>query len=179
MPDWPEKELPSTKQIEVYLLFWEHQRKPLAADPGVGFSQKSFWLDPEELEINAFRAECLRAGHPDRALFIRRLAATYHQRKTTKPVPRPVPSVPRPEPQPIATGLAATVHRVLERVSAPTTIPKRDLSPDQVNEISRSQGLGICWQPGNVYRIGHTANAKSCLVLMDAHGRELARYGSW
>jgi hypothetical protein len=39
--------------------------------------------------------------------------------------------------------------------------------------------IGVCWQPGNVYRIGRTATAKSCLVLMDAHGRELARYGSW
>ena len=39
MPDWPEEELPSTKQVEVYLLFWEHQQKPLAPDPGIGFLQ--------------------------------------------------------------------------------------------------------------------------------------------
>ena len=47
MPDWPEEELPSTKQVEVYLLFWEHRQKPLAPDPGIGFLQKSFWLDPK------------------------------------------------------------------------------------------------------------------------------------
>src|SRR5262249_45412140 len=26
MPDWPEEELPSTKQVEVYQLFWQHQQ---------------------------------------------------------------------------------------------------------------------------------------------------------
>jgi len=49
----------------------------------------------------------------------------------------------------------------------------------EVNEISRLPGLGICWQPGNIYRIGRTANEKSCLSQLDLHGRELARYGSW
>lgn len=71
------------------------------------------------------------------------------------------------------------MRQMLERVSAPPVVREAELSPAQVNEISRSQGLGICWQPGNVYRRGRTATAKSCLVLMDAHGRELARYGSW
>jgi hypothetical protein len=66
MPDWPEGELPTTKQVEVYLLFWDHQRKQLAPDPGVGFLQKSYWMDPEDLEISAYQAECLRAGRPDR-----------------------------------------------------------------------------------------------------------------
>jgi hypothetical protein len=171
--------LPTTKQVEVYVLFWEHQRKQLAADPGVGLSQKSFWLDPEALEINARRAECFRAGRPDRALFLRRIIATYHQQKTWKPTPRQAPAALRPETRTVSTGLAATLRQVLQRVSAPETHPEEELSYAQVNEISRAQGLGICWQPGNVYRIGRTANAKSCLVLIDDQGRELARYGSW
>ena len=178
MPDWPEGVLPTTKQVEVYLLFWEHQRKPLAPDPGAGFSQKSYWMDPENLEISAYQAECLRAGRPDRALFIRRLIATYH-RRTSRPIPIATPAAPRPAPRTFSNGLAATMRQMLERVSAPPVVREAQLSPAQVNEISRSQGLGICWQPGNVYRIGRTATAKSCLVLMDAHGRELARYGSW
>ena len=178
MPDWPEGELPSTKQVEVYLLFWEHQRKQLAPDPGV-FLQKSYWLDPEDLEINAYQAECLRAGRPDRALFIRRLVATYHKRRTSRPMPVDTPAPSRPAPKAISTGLAATVRQALERAAAQATIPQRDLSPTQVNEISRVRGLGICWQPGNVYRIGRTASAKSCLIQMDARGWELMRYGSW
>jgi hypothetical protein len=179
MPDWPEGELPTTKQVEVYLLSWEHQRKPLATDPGVGLSQKSFWLDPEDLGINARRAECFRAGRPDRALFLRRVIATYHQRKTWKPTPRQAPAVPQPETRTVSTGLAATIGQLLQRVSVTEAHPVSELSYAQVNEISHAQGLGIFWQPGNVYRIGRTANAKSCLVLIDAQGRELARYGSW
>jgi hypothetical protein len=50
---------------------------------------------------------------PDRALFIRRLIATYHQRKTSKPVLRPVRVVPRPRPQAVSTELTATVRQVL------------------------------------------------------------------
>jgi len=179
MPDWPKGELPTTNQVEVYLLSWAHQRKHLAPDPGVGFLQKSYWLDPEDLEINAYQAECLRAGRPDRALFIRRLVATYHKRRTSRPTPIASPAPPRPAPQAISTGLAATVRQVLERAAAQSTIPQRDLSPTEVNEISRARGLGICWQPGNVYRIGRTASAKSCLIQMDAQGKELMRYGSW
>jgi hypothetical protein len=179
MPDWPEGDLPTTKQLEVYLLFWEHQRKPLAPDPRVGLSQKSYWLDTEDLEINARRAECFRAGRPDRALFVRRLIATYHKRNTSKPIPIPAAALPRQATSTISTGLAATVRHVLQRVSSPAAIPERDLNPSQVNEISRVQGLGICWQPGNVYRVGRTAGAKECLVQLDMKGRELAKYGSW
>jgi len=179
MPDWPEGQLPTTKQIEVYLDFWEHQRKPLAPDPGVGLSQSSFWLDPEVLDADACYAECFRAGRADRALFIRRLIATYHNRKTPRPVSISAPAVQRPTALTISTGIVATVRQVLQHVSVPTAIPERELSPAQVNEISRVQGLGICWQPGNVYRIGRTANAKSCLLQIDAQGRELMRYGSW
>ena len=179
MPDWPQGDLPTTKQVEVYLLFWEHQRKQLAPDPGVGFLQKSYWMDPEDLEISAYQAECLRAGRPDRALFIRRLIATYHKRRTSRPIPIATPAAPRPAPQTVSNGLAATMRQMLESASAQRVVREAELSPARVNEISRSQGLGICWQLGNVYRIGCTANAKSCLVLIDAQGRELARYGSW
>jgi hypothetical protein len=179
MPGWPEAELTTSKQIELYVLFWEHQRKPLAPDPGAGFLQKSFWLDPRSLEINARLAECFRAGRPDRALYVRRLIATYHER-TSKPIPTARPPLAQAEPQTGSSGLGATMRQVLQRLSAPTAIPQAELSPAEVNEISRVQGLGIGWQPGgNVYRLGRTASAKYCLVLIDAQGRELARYGSW
>jgi hypothetical protein len=56
MPDWDAEELPTTKQVEVYLLFWDHQHKQLARDPGIGFIQRSFWLDPEVLEVGAYEA---------------------------------------------------------------------------------------------------------------------------
>jgi hypothetical protein len=69
--------------------------------------------------------------------------------------------------------------KFLQRVAAPTSGRDNELSPAQVNEISHVRGLAICWQPGNVYRIGRTAAAKSCLVQFDGQGRELARYGSW
>jgi hypothetical protein len=109
LPDCPEGDLPTTKQVEFYLLLWERQRKPLARDPGPGFSQKSFWLDPEELDADAYDTECFRAGRPDRALFIRRLIATYHKHKrtTSKPMSIATPSAP---------GLAAqTVFRSISR----------------------------------------------------------------
>ena len=179
MPDWPEEDLPTTKQVEVYLLSWDHQRKQLAPDPGVGLLQKSYWLDSEDLEISAYQAECFRAGRPDRALFIRRLIATYHKRKTSRPIRVSTAAVPHPAPATVPTGLVGTMSQLLRHVPASAAVREAELSPAQVNEISRSQGLGICWQPGNVYRIGRTATAKSCLVLMDAHGRELAKYGSW
>ena len=214
MPDWPEEEFPTTQQVGVYLLFWEHQRKQLAPDPGAGFLQKSYWLDPEDLEISAYQAECLRAGRPDRALFIRRLIATYHKRRTERPirvssaaVTHPAPAtvfhwisghssgvttslstasssvssaaVTHPAPATVSTGLVRAIHQVSRQVSAPPAVREAELSPAQVNEISRSQGLGICWQPGNVYRVGKAVNGKSCLVQIDLLGRELARYGSW
>ena len=179
MPDWPEEEFPTTKQMGVYLFFWEHQRKQLAPDPGIGFLQKSYWLDPDDLEISAYEAECMRAGRPDRALFIRRLIATYHKRKTSRPIPILSPTMKRLASPVGSTGFAGAMHQVLERVSPSAVVREAELSPAQVNKISRVQGLGICWQPGNVYRIGLTATAKSCLVLLDAQGRELARYGSW
>jgi hypothetical protein len=58
MPEWPEAHFPTTK--ETYLLFWEHHRKPLEPDPGAGLYQKSFWLDPEDLDVDAYEAECFR-----------------------------------------------------------------------------------------------------------------------
>lgn len=179
MPDWDGGDFPTSKQLEQYLLYWEPRRDALAPDPGVGVFQKSFWLDPEDLDVNAYEAECFRASRPDRALFIRRLIATYHKPRTSKQVTRQYRPVPQPAPQVISAGLTATARQILECASAPTAVRERDLSPAQVNEISRLQGLGICWQPGNIYRIGRIANEKSCLLQFDLDGRQLARYGSW
>jgi hypothetical protein len=144
------------------------------ADPGSGNSQKSFWLDPEDLDREARGAGCLRNGRSDRALFIRRIIATYHRQKmsTGTAIPSLVP--------PIAQARRASpLRQALQCVAAPTSSRESELNPAQVNEISRRQGLAIGWQPGNVYRIGRTAAAKSCLLQFDAQGRELARYGSW
>jgi hypothetical protein len=179
MPDWPEQEFPTSKEVGVYLLFWEHQRKQLAPDPGAGFLQKSYWLDPDDLEISAYQAECLRAGRPDRALFIRRLIATYHKRKNATPIRVSTAAVPHPAPAAVPTGLVGTMRQALRQLSAPAAVREAELSPAQVNEISRVQGLGICWQPGNVYYVGKAVNGKSCFIQIDLLGRELARYGSW
>jgi hypothetical protein len=73
LPDWPQAHFPTTKQLQMYLLTWERHRKPLEPDPGAGLCQKSFWLDPLDLDVNAYEAECFRGERPDRALFIRRV----------------------------------------------------------------------------------------------------------
>jgi hypothetical protein len=179
MPDWDRRDFPASKQLELYLLYWESRRDPLAPDPGVGVCQKSFWLDPVDLDVNAYEAECFRASRPDRALFIRRLIATYHKPRTSKEATLRYRPVPRSVPRVISVGLTATARQILEPTSASSAVRERELSPAQVNEISRLQGLGICWQPGNLYRIGRTANEKSCLLQFDLDGRQLARYGSW
>jgi len=127
MPEWPEGHFPTSKQLQTYLFFWERQRKPLEPDPGAGLYQKSFWLDPEDVDVDAYEAECFRGERLDRAQFIRRIIATYHKR-----TPAPL---------------------VAERSRA-----ARELSPAEVNEISRVHGLGICWQPGK--RISHGAHCK-------------------
>ena len=176
MPDWDGRDFPTSKQLELYLLYWESRRDPLGPDPGVGVCQKSFWLDPDGLDVKAYEAQCFRASRPDRALFIRRLIATYHKSRTSKQVTVPHRPVPQPAPQVIS---AKTARQILEPASAPSAVRERELSPAEVNEVSRLQGLGICWQPGNIYRIGRTANKKSCLSQFDLGGRELARYGSW
>jgi hypothetical protein len=178
MPDWDEKELPTTKQIDVYLLFWDRQQKQLARDPGIGFIQESFWLDPEVLEVSAYEAGCLRAGHPDRARFIRRLIATYHKRKSSDQISVDAPAVLLSTTETALTASPSLQRQVL-RPSTRIAYPETELSPAKVNEVSRAEGLGICWQPGNVYRIGRTVNQKTCLVQFDCSGRELARYGSW
>jgi hypothetical protein len=179
MPDRSEGQWPTTGQLELYIYFWYHQRIALAPDPGSGDCQKSFWLDAEDLDREARRAGCLRSSRPDRALFVRRIIATYHKRMLSRPIPSPVPAATRPTTVIAPTGIASAPRQVLQSVAAPTSSPGSELNPTQVNEISRRQGLGIGWQPGNVYRIGRTATAKSCLVQFDVQGRELARYGSW
>jgi hypothetical protein len=144
MPEWPESHFPTTKQLQTYLLFWEHHRKPLEPDPGAGLYQKSFWLDPEDLDVDAYEGECFRDERPDRALFIRRIIATYHKRTPAPLVASKVVTTSRQIAAPISRAIAAT--RV---ASARAAFPARELSPAEVNEISRMRGLGICWQAGN------------------------------
>lgn len=179
MPDWDEEELPTTKQVEAYLLFWDHKQKQLARDPGIGFIQKSFWVDPEVLEVSAYEAGCLRGGHPDRALFVRRLIATFHKRRSSDHISVDAPAVRLSTTEAVLTASPSTQRQVLQPPSKRIAYPETELSPAKVNEVSRAEGLGICWQPGNVYRIGRTVNQKTCLVQFDCYGRELARYGSW
>lgn len=145
----------------------------------LGYPKSRFWLDLRYLDVDVRHAECFRAGRLDRALFIRRLIATYHNRRASKHIPSPVPAAPRPNTATASTGLASTLRQVLQRVAALTSSRESELNPTQVNEISRVRGLGICWQPGNVYRIGKTVFGTFCLLQCDPQGRELARYGSW
>jgi len=174
MPEWPEAHFPTTKQLQTYLLFCEHHRKLLEPDPGAGLYQKSFWLDPEDLDVDTYEAECLRRERPDRALFIRRIIATYHKGIPAPLVVSKVVTTSRLVAPPNSDAIAST--RV---VSSRAGFPAMEISPAEVNEISRMRGLGICWQPGNVYYTGRTASGKSCVVQVDLHGTELAKYGSW
>ena len=183
MPPWTRNQWPTTKQLEVSIYLWEKQRKwkPLAEDPGIDvIGQASFWLDPQVLDDNARIAECLRGGRPDRARFIRRIAATYAAAYVVR-VSRTNPSPAIPGPRPVIAPPAARQIAQPPRAVAPKPLAgaAQRLSPTEVNDISRRQGLGICWQLGNSYRIGRNTLAKSCLVQFDANGRELARYGSW
>jgi hypothetical protein len=178
MPEWSEGHFPTSKQLQTYLFFWERQRKPLEPDPGAGLCQKSFWLDPEDLDVDAYEAECFRGERPDRALFIRRIIATYHK-GTHASLFSQVATTSRQIASPISRALTSTRLQASREVSTRVVVPARELSPAEVNEISRMRGLGICWQPGNVYHMGRTAGGKSCLIQVDTHGMELARYGSW
>jgi len=58
--EWPDGHFPTSQQLQTYLLLWDHQRKRLEPDPGAGLNQKSFWLDPEDLDVGAYEAECFR-----------------------------------------------------------------------------------------------------------------------
>lgn len=175
LPEWPESHFPSSEQLQTYLLFWEHQRKPLEPDPGAGLLQKSFWLDLEDLDVDAYQAECFRGARPDRALFIRRIIATYHRRSAAPLVSSTFVKAPRRIASPLSRAKASPLRQSSHDVSDASS----ELSPAEVNEISRARGLAIGWQPGNVYYIGRTADGRSCLVQTDVHGTVLARYGSW
>ena len=179
MPDWPEKELPSTKQVQIYLLFWEHRPKPLAPDPSIGFLLKSFWLDSEDLDISAHQAACYRSSRLARALFIRRLIATYHKRTTSRTTSDVNPAVRQLKNAATIPALVVAPSAILQPVSGSSGVQGADLTPSEVNEISRAHRLAMCWQPGNVYRVGKAVGGKSCLVQIDLLGRELTRYGSW
>jgi len=92
MPPWPKSQWPTTEQLDGYISRWHQELKSLVPDPGAGYpdGQTSFWLDTQVLDASAQIAGCLRAGRPDRAAFIRRIAATYH----VQIVPRPKSSSP-------------------------------------------------------------------------------------
>jgi hypothetical protein len=178
MPKWPEGHFPNSKQLQTYLLFWERQRKPLEPDPGAGLYQKSFWLDPEDLDVDAYEAECFRGVRLDRAQFIRRIVATYHKIPAPLVAPKVVTTSGEVASR-ISLAIASTRRQAFRAVPTRGNFSEKELSPAEVNEISGVRGLGICWQPGNAYRMGRTASGKSCLVQVDARGTELAKYGSW
>src|SRR5215469_7803 len=110
MQEWPEGHFPNSKQLQTYLLFWERQRKPLEPDPGAGLYQKSFWLDPEDLDVDAYEAECFRGVQLDRAQFIRRIVATYH-----KGIPGPL----------VASKVVTTSGEVASPISRPIASTRR------------------------------------------------------
>jgi len=172
-------------------------------------------------------AGCLRAGRPDRAAFIRRIAASYrvHTVPTPKsspaigmpqsmlaspdpfqvarpvgssrlspasatalPGPTPAPRTPnqpkpisaRPRPKPASPAPPRQVTTAISPAPPKALARERQtLQPVEVNELSRQQGLGIGWQPGNLYRIGRNVFGKRCLIQFDANGVQLATYGSW
>jgi hypothetical protein len=120
---------PTTEQLDDYISRWHQELKPLARDPGAGYPdrQTSFWLDTQVLDASAQIAGCLRAGRPDRAAFIRRIAATYH-----------VHTVPRPESSSPAIAMIRSMlasphpHRVTRPVGASR------LSPASATALPRS-----------------------------------------
>lgn len=179
VPERPESQFPTSNQLQTYLLLWDHQRKRLEPDPGAGLNQTSFWLDPEDLDVGAYEAECFRGERLDRAQFIRRIIATYHIGTSSPPVTSEVVTNSRQIASPICRAIDSTSRQALRTVSCRSVVAAKELSPAEVNEVSRMHGLGICWQPGNVYCVGTAINGKSCLVQIDLLGRELARYGSW
>ena len=94
-------------------------------------------------------AECLRAGRPDRALFIRRLIAPYHKRRTSRPIRVSTAAVPHPVPATVSTGLVGTMSHVLRQVSAPAAVPEAELSPRSSERdftLARSRDLLATWK---------------------------------
>jgi hypothetical protein len=151
----------------------------LEPDPGAGIYQKSFWLDTEDLDVGAYQAQCFLGERLDRAVFVRRIIATYHKQTAAPPVFSKVVTTSHRIVSPVPRAIASPRREALQSASARAGFPAKELSPAEVNEISRMRGLGICWQPGNVYHTGRTAGGESCRVQIDVHGTELAKYGSW
>ena len=60
-------------------MFWENHRRQLASTLVLDPCRNHIGSIPEDLEIGAYQAESLRAGHPHRALFIRRLIRKISQ----------------------------------------------------------------------------------------------------
>jgi hypothetical protein len=95
MPLWPKTQWPTTEQLDGCISLWHEELKPLVRDPGAGDGQTSFWLDTQVLDASAKIARCLRPGRPDRAAFIRRIAATYHVNTVSRPKSSPAIAMPR------------------------------------------------------------------------------------
>lgn len=105
---------------------------------------------------------------------LRRSAPVPPAPNALKPIsalPRPKPASPAP-PRQVTTAIPPAPPKALAR-------ERQTLQPVEVNELSRQQGLGIGWQPGNLYRIGRNVFGKRCLIQFDANGVQVARYGSW
>jgi len=141
MPEWPEGHFPNSKQLQTYLFFWERQRKPLEPDPGAGVYQKSFWLDPDDLDADAYEAECFRGVRLDRAQFIRRIVATYHKGIPAPLVGSKVVTTSGQVASPISRP-ASTRRQAFRAVFTRGSFSEKALSPAEVNETSRVRGLG-------------------------------------
>jgi hypothetical protein len=117
---------------------------------------------------------------PVRASGLSSESATALPRPTAAPSapnrPKPIPTLSKPKP-------ASSAPPRHDKTAIPPAPPKarqqQTLQPGKVNELSRQQGLGIGWQPGNLYRIGRNVFGKRCLIQFDANGVQLASYGSW
>jgi hypothetical protein len=128
IPEWREGHFPTSQQLQTYLLLWNHQRKRLERDPGAGLYQMSFWLDPQDLDVGAYEAECFRGERLDRAQFIRRIIATYHKETPTPPVTSEVVTNSRQIASPICRATASTSRQALRTVSSRSLVPAKELS---------------------------------------------------
>src|SRR5207249_2363846 len=107
---------------------------------------------------------------------------------TALPRPAPAPPAPNtPKPSSALPKLAAPAPaRQVTTAFSPAppkahTRERQVLQPGEVNDLSRQEGLGLSWQPGNLYlyQIGRNVFGKRCLIQFDEKGIQLARYGSW
>jgi hypothetical protein len=130
----------------------------------------------------------LASPHPHQATRPVEASGLSPASETVLPKPTPAPpkaSLPKPipalsKPRPVSSAPTPQVKPAVPSAPPKALAPRRQtLHPSQVNDISRKQGLGMSWQPGNLYRIGRNAFGKHCLIQSDENGVQLARYGSW